>query len=164
VTDDNDPRWLRLQQNEEAILGAYDVIITMVRLHVGPYEIHDWPEYEHIDIDTRYVEAASFYYWLVASLILNSTDYEFKEDFAQAVANAVVQALPGVAPILADRYREYAYPESAPLSDLVAKAAQRFLQHMDPSRPVPERFSGPDLGHDLLESARSLFNELPALT
>jgi len=147
------------------IEGAYHTIITMVRLHVGPIEIHhEWPEYAHIDIDTRYVEAACFYYWLVATLMLNSTDYEFKEDFTQMVANFLVQALPGVVPVLADRYQEYAYAESAPLRDLAARAAQRFLQHMDPSQPVPERFAGQDLGHDLLKSATYLFNQLPALT
>ncbi len=136
----------------------------MVQLHVGHYEIHESPEYEHIDIDTRYVEAACFYYWLVASLMLNSTDYDFKEDFAQTLANAVAEGLPGVAPILADRYQEYAYAESAPLRDLAARAAQRFLQHMDPHQPVPERFAGQDFGHDLLESVTYLFNELPPLT
>lgn len=161
---DGDPRWQRVRQNKEALFAAYEGIITLVRLHVGPLNIHEWPEYEHVDIDTRYIEAASFYYWLVTSLMLNSTDYEFKEDFADALANVLVQGLPGVAPILAERYQEYAYSESAPLRDLAAKAAQRFLQHMDPSQPVPNQYAGPDLGRSLLDSATYLFNELPELS
>lgn len=158
-----DGRWERIKQNEEAIRGAHGVIIGMVRLHVGPYEIHEFPEYEHVDIDTRYVEAAAFYYWLVASLILNSTDYEYKEDFAQMVADGLTQSLPGVAPILAERYQEYAYGASAPLSVLAATAAQRLMQHMDPAQPVPERISGPDYGESLLDSTTYLFKELPPL-
>ena len=51
--------------------------------------------------------------------------------------------------------------ESAPLRVLAAKAAQRFLQHMDPAQPVPHRFATPDFGEDLLDSATFLFKELP---
>ncbi|MFD4914779.1 hypothetical protein ACFWNR_16310 [Streptomyces virginiae] len=127
-------------ENEQALMAALEIVLKATHVTVGPGAIL---EYEHVPERERYAEMAVFWYWWTANLILNSTAYEWKTDYADTLAYNLALNVPGVAEIINQRWIEYEHDDS--VTDRIEKAElafRRTLGHIDPRVTLPDVLRG----------------------
>jgi hypothetical protein len=136
---EQEARVRRVELNAEPLGNTVAIIGDLTMFTVGPGETE---EYEHVDLDRRFVEMSIFYYWWITNLLFDATDYEWKTDYADVIASHLALRYPGIQAVLSARWLEYeGDDESASMAAKATVAAQRVLHHIDPETPVPEEFA-----------------------
>jgi hypothetical protein len=155
-TPDETARFRRVEEREASLTAALGIILDLTRLTIGPGETD---EYEHVDLERRYVEVAAFYHWWIVNLIFAETEYEWKTDYADAITYNLLRNLSGVQAVLDARWREYEGNDpDEPVQAKAARAARRTLYHIDPEVPVPDEFAEA-LATDGTAAATDFFRE-----
>jgi hypothetical protein len=153
---EQEARMRRVEQNEDALRNALAIVMDLTAFTVGPGEVE---EYEHVDLDRRFVEMSIFYYWLITNVLFDAIDYEWKTDYADAIAYNLARHYPGVQAVLTARWLEYEGDDpSAPLGLKARVAAERVLYYIDPETPVPQEFAR-DLAIEGPRVAAEMFRE-----